>query len=443
MSKLKAGVAIKDISPEAGIRLCGYPRFDRKNTGIHDPLYASCLFLDDGKTKIAMINCDLVFFEKPFVEEVRDGISKVTDIPKSNIMLSASHTHSGPFTRTRTSDIEKSIGWYIYSYPGYLKLLKKKLINCASEAYSNDRYAKIGFGKGTAGKEKGIGGNRNDLNGLVDSAVDVIGVQDMSGNWSAIWVKYSLHPTILHADNFLVSADYPGYIREYLTKNKPSAVMLFAQGATGDQSSRYFRKGQTFEEAKRYGYTIGSEAEKVLDSLTLSDSVTLDIKSTELIPELKDIPYISEAEDKINKYDKELEMLKKYGAPYTEIQTCHLDKLGAEFNLMYARFKEDKGNYPLVELELPFEIQVIRIGSCCIVGIPSEIYVKYTLEIEKKSPFKNTFVTTVTNGIGLGYIVTKEAAEKRIFEAGVGLTKLGTGDRIVKVSLEVINDLYK
>ena len=268
MGKLKAGVAIRDISPEAGIRLCGYPRFDRKNTGIHDPLYASCLFLDDSKTKIAMINCDLVYFEKPFVEEVRDEISKVTNIPKPNIMLSASHTHSGPFTRTWASDIEKSVGWYIYYYPDYLKLLKRKLIDCASEAYSKSNYAKIGFGKGTAGKEKGIGGNRNDIDGMADPAVDLIGVQHMSGNWLAIWVKYSLHPTILHADNLLVSADYPGYIREYLTKNKPGAILLFAQGATGDQSSRYFRKEQTFEEAKRFGYTIGSEAEKILDSMT-------------------------------------------------------------------------------------------------------------------------------------------------------------------------------
>jgi len=443
MSKLKAGVAIRDISPETGIRLCGYPRFDRKNAGIHDPLYANCLFLDDDKTKIAMINCDLVYFEKPFVEEVRNEISKVTNIPKSNIMLSASHTHSGPFTRTWVSDIEKSVGWYIYFYPDYLKLLKGKLIDCALEAHSKSNYAKIGFGKGTAGKEKGIGGNRNDIDGMADPVVDVIGVQDVSGNWLAIWVKYSLHPTILHADNLLVSADYPGYIREYLTRTKPGAIMLFAQGATGDQSSRYFRKGQTFEEAKRFGYTIGSEAERILDSMTLSDSIILGSKSVEIIPELKDIPSISKAEAEINKYNKKLEMLKKSGASYTEIQTCSLDKLGAEFNLMYAKFGEDKGKYPPVKLELPFEIQVIKIGSCCIVGIPGEIYVKYILGIEEKSSCENTFVTTVTNGIGLGYIVTKEAAEKRIFEAGVGLTKQGTGDRIVRSSLEVINDLYK
>jgi neutral ceramidase len=443
MAKLKAGVGIRDISPEKGIRLCGYPRFDRPNKGIHDPLYASCLFLDDCRTKIVTINCDLVFFEKPFVKKVREEISKAIGIPGSNIMLSASHTHSGPFTRTQPSGIEKSVGWYIYSYPEYLDWLVKKLTDCVSEAYNNADFAKIGFGKGVAGREKGIGGNRNDKNGLADPAVDVIGVQNIKGKWMAIWVKYSLHPTFLHEDTLLVSADYPGYIREYMAKNNPDAVMLFAQGATGDQSSRFFRKGQTFEEAKRFGYAIGSEAEKVLDSMSMSDSVILGSESKEVMPELKDIPSLFEAEAEVERYDKELEKLKKSGASYTEIQTCHLDKLGAEFNLMYANFEKEKGNYPLAGIELPFEIQAIRIGDCCIVGIPSEIYVKFTLEIEKNSPCGNTFVLTVTNGIGIGYIVTWEAAEKGIFEAGVGLTKLGTEDKVVKTSLEVIDDLYK
>ena len=63
---LKAGAAIIDISPEKGLALCGYPRFDRKNIGINDPLYASCLILENDKEKILLICCDLVYFEKPF-----------------------------------------------------------------------------------------------------------------------------------------------------------------------------------------------------------------------------------------------------------------------------------------------------------------------------------------------------------------------------------------
>jgi len=58
---LKAGASIVDISPKKGIELAGYPHYLRHNTGIHDPLYASCIFLDDGITKLAIVCMDILF----------------------------------------------------------------------------------------------------------------------------------------------------------------------------------------------------------------------------------------------------------------------------------------------------------------------------------------------------------------------------------------------
>lgn len=52
MKKLTAGTACYDMSPPEGVRLAGYPHFPRNNTGIHDPLFATCLYLSDGKTEI-------------------------------------------------------------------------------------------------------------------------------------------------------------------------------------------------------------------------------------------------------------------------------------------------------------------------------------------------------------------------------------------------------
>jgi neutral ceramidase len=60
--QLTAGVSIIDISPAKGLELAGYPHCPRYNTGIHDPLYASCIYLDDGKIKLVMIAVDLLFY---------------------------------------------------------------------------------------------------------------------------------------------------------------------------------------------------------------------------------------------------------------------------------------------------------------------------------------------------------------------------------------------
>ena len=98
---LRAGASIVDISPEEGIELAGYPHYPRHNTGIHDPLYASCLFLDDGQIELAIVAMDLAMYSKAYVRSLRNRISQQTDIPGPNIMVCASHTHSGPWASGR------------------------------------------------------------------------------------------------------------------------------------------------------------------------------------------------------------------------------------------------------------------------------------------------------------------------------------------------------
>ena len=61
---LQAGVSLVDISPEKGIQLAGYPHCPRPNKGIHDPLYASSLILDNGEKKIAIVTMDLLYIGK-------------------------------------------------------------------------------------------------------------------------------------------------------------------------------------------------------------------------------------------------------------------------------------------------------------------------------------------------------------------------------------------
>src|SRR5579859_5476179 len=56
---LAAGMAEIDITPPVGYRMAGY--FDeRLSTGIHDPLKAKALVLQQGTQRFALVFCDLV-----------------------------------------------------------------------------------------------------------------------------------------------------------------------------------------------------------------------------------------------------------------------------------------------------------------------------------------------------------------------------------------------
>ena len=105
-----AGAATSNITPELGGEVVGgvapYPC-----THIHDELHARCLVLDDGKTKLALVVCDVLGMHRSVSVTARELIEKETGIPAANVLISGTHTHSavnvlgGP-VRFYASDLE-------------------------------------------------------------------------------------------------------------------------------------------------------------------------------------------------------------------------------------------------------------------------------------------------------------------------------------------------
>jgi len=436
----RAGVAEIDISPPLGVQLVGYPTVIRPNTGVHDPLYADCLVLDDGFVRIALLTADLVYFEKELVGKVRSAVAAATDIPAEHLFMSCSHTHAGPRMGTRLFDDEIAMGGRVEHE--YLRDLEPRLVDLVVRAASALQEVRVGFGRGTAGREMGIGGNRHDPAGPADPAVRVLGVQKPDGGLLAALVKYSLHPTVLQMDNTFVSADYPFAIRHALVGQHSDLTMLFAQGATGDQSSRYFRKDQSFAEAERFGRAIGEEANRVLSEMRCDAPALLGVRSTQVQPVWKELPPVGELEKRVEEYWRQLQELEARGAPYVERQTCYLDRLGTEFTLSFARLKAEGRKAPWA-YEVPLEVQALRIGDACLVGVAGEVFVAYTLDIERRSPFEHTFVISLANGMAPGYMVDRESAEKRLFEAGASMLAPETGERVVAAAEKMCRELYQ
>src|SRR5208282_2025556 len=95
---LVAGVAVSDISPRKPLFLAGYPHVPRTSTGIHDKLLASALYLSDGTAPLLLLGVDILFISPQSADLCRKRISTKTGVPARNILISATHTHSGPLT---------------------------------------------------------------------------------------------------------------------------------------------------------------------------------------------------------------------------------------------------------------------------------------------------------------------------------------------------------
>ncbi len=433
---LVAGTSIIDISPGKGIELAGYPHHLRHNRGVHDPLLAGCLYLDNGQTALAIVAMDLVMYSKKQVHSVRQEVARRTSVPAENIMICCSHTHSGPWASGRL-DLE-AFEKDLKPDPGYVASLQDKLVLLVEEAVSNPFPARVGVDKGYCGREQGVGGNRRDPRGIADPEVWTIGVQDQDGNWRSCLAKYALHPTFIHSDSFLVTADYPGYIRTHLSQTKPGMNLLFAQGTSGNQSPRYFRSGKTFAEAQRVGSAIGVEVDRVLDNMVLHTELPLVVASKEIEIETRTFPDRRTAAERVAELKAEWEQIGASGAPERDIWNAELRFLGAEDTLGYIVLKEQGRALELLDDEMPVEIQVLGIGDTRLVGIQGEIFVEFGLTIQYRAPFENVFVVELANGCLPGYVATAKAYAEGGYETGASLLTGRSGDQLVDTAVALL-----
>ena len=414
---LLAGTARADISPKKGVQLAGYPHCPRENAGIHDPLYASALYLKSDTGEFVMLTLDLLSIEKKIVAELRQQIG----IP---IMVTVTHTHSGPRTsEALASDFKEGIR----EDPEYLAFLREKLVKVMEDAMKAPFEAELGTGIGHCGAESGIGGNRRGRQGLTDDTVNVLAVRERGGKVRAVLVNYSLHPTYLHAENLLVTADYPGAMRQYFHFAEPDALFLFAQGTSGAQSSRYFRTGQNFEECVRAGTTIACEANRVLKQITYSPNPEIWSKSVQI----EDLPMKSFPDEKtayVEKLRAEAAFEAAKSADYITMRNTELAMFGAQNTYEFALRAKEGYRSP----ELPYEVQFAKLGDTLIVALQGETFVKYGLAIKSESPYEKTFVFGVSNGYAPGYLYTPEAGREGGYETGTSLFGLDAGEILLK-----------
>ena len=421
---LKAGLALVDISPKKGVQMAGYPHCPRPNIGVHDPLYCAALYLDNGRDQVVMVTLDLLFFGKQYCKQIRKAIGL------DNIMFTTSHTHSGPWSST---PLASELAEGLHDDPSYIAELLPKVEGCIREAMSNTFDAKFGTGIGHCGKEQGVGGNRRIKNGLQDDSVNVICVKDMNDTVRGILFNYALHPTYLHAESLVVTADYPGFTRRFMHFAYPDAVFMFAQGTSGNQSSRYHRIGQNFEEAARVGSTLGVEVFHTIEKMTFSDDIDIVFKSKEIDLPIKEYPPVEAAEKAMNEARRAFDEMPD--DDYIAKRNCELTKFGAENEYYYAVLAE-KG--AITDDELPCEVMTLKLGDTLICGTQGEIFVEYGLELKKASLAEKTFVFEVTNGSLSGYIFTPDAVDDGGYEVGTSIFTKDAGKTIV----EAIKSLF-
>ena len=434
---LSVGIAVRDISPRKPMFLHGYPHVERTSEGIHDPLLASMMCLDCCGNRLIIGALDLLMLVPASARELRRRVAAATSVPETNVFISCTHTHSAPVTAgmliSEADPIVPDVD------PEYLEQVFTQTVEAAEKAVQNLRKAELAW---TSVEVDGVGCNRHSPDAPRDPETGILAVRDAATKeLFALSVIYAMHPTVMHEDSKLVSADFPGYTRLQLREQFGNDLtVLYHTGPEGNQSPRHHVNGQTFAEAERLGRRLGnfvSEKVKALSDKDFTSTPELAAAMKQVNFIRKRFPSVAEAQANLDRTRQTFKDLRTNHAPRADIRTAECAVFGAEESFYLSKCQENGRLDEYMQAYRNVDVQALKIGGGILLGLPGEVFVEYDLEIKEETG-GNVFPVCLVNGELQGYIVTPGATG---YEAGNSVFAPESGPIMVDAAVKLVNKL--
>lgn len=195
----------------------------RRAKGVRDNIWVRTIAFSDAGQTFVEVSLDVTGIGDVIIERIREEVSNQVEIPKTHILISATHTHSGPDLQGLWGGIPKSYREYVIS----------KTVSSVKEAVNSRKPARL---YKSSFKLPKYNKNRRG-HGFTDNVMTVLHATDSAGNPIATLINYAAHPTVLGPGNKLVSADFPGALVSEV-KEEIGGMPMYISGAIGDVSAK-------------------------------------------------------------------------------------------------------------------------------------------------------------------------------------------------------------
>ncbi|MFM7058747.1 MAG: neutral/alkaline non-lysosomal ceramidase N-terminal domain-containing protein [Planctomycetota bacterium] len=444
---LRAGAATSNITPQLGGGIVG-GFAPVPSTDIHDELHARCLVLDDGRSQLALVVCDLLGIHHEVSQAARRRIEQQTGIPATHVLISATHTHSA------TSALGAPRYQLDIELDDYQQFVVQRIADGVQRAKNRLRPAEIGFGNvdipdhlfnrrwymrdGTVPPNPFGTIDRVKMNppagspdlvepaGPIDPSVSIISVREPGGHGIAAFTAWSLH-YVGGTGPGSISADYFGmYCRELerlqaLPVSATPFVAMMANGTSGDINNINFRNPRPSKPAwEQMRFVAHDAAEKVhntLSSLQYRSDVALHAAWRDLEVGLR-----HPSPEQLHWADQVLTQ------PAPPAGKVDLPRVYAE-RVRSLELQPATASIPL---------QLLQLGPVCIGTMPCEVFCEIGLEFRRRSPAQPAFLVSLGHGY-FGYLPTPAQHLLGGYETWLGTNRLevNASDKMLAALLEM------
>lgn len=263
-AEFKVGVGKSIITPDPLLPVSGGVGPGRAAKAKQGDLTARAMVFQQGETKVAVIQLDLLGFPSILADRIRKQAPR---IPADNILVGSTHSHSAPDC---------------YCFPGmstkknleYVDFVCNQAAAALNQAIDNLQPAEL---KIATGEAKGKIAYNYYAPELYDPRMSVIQAITPEGKTIGTLVNYAIHPEVLGPGVGLVSPDLVGPLCDQLEADL-GGMGMFMNGAQGgmitadnrrlDQPSDpikgKFHDSRTWDECVRIGQLMASEAERIV-----------------------------------------------------------------------------------------------------------------------------------------------------------------------------------
>lgn len=456
--ELFVGGATTSITPDERVALAGQMH-TRISTQVESPCTATALSIEtrDGDQSLEQaifVSCDLVAVrpEGLFDMVAQQVKGRIPDTLLDKIIISATHTHTGPVTQKGNYEIPDS---GVMHPDAYLDFLAHQLGDVIVKSWEKRERASVAWGLGeavVAHNRRAVYANGTSvmygktnsadfrgIEGAEDHGVELLYFWNQAGKLIATSINVAC-PSQEVEGRSTVNADFWHPVREALKKSHGDqlSIMTWA-GAAGDQSPhlmyrksaeermRKLRGIDSLHEIARRIVSTWEDVYRIVQQDRHEDITFEHQVKTIQLPLRK----ITALEAGIAR--KNIEALAGSKAANAAVTRAWNQRAVDRYE------QQQSGVFPM----FPVNLHVVRLGDVAIVTNPFELFTDYGVQIKSRSPALQTFVIQLAQGAG-GYLATERAVAGGGYSAVPQSGAVGPdgGQVLVEETIQVINSLW-